>query len=198
MATYKAINNISKALQAYLESRRSSLDIGSGVSFEVKVFNANSFVEATGAITTGVSIFLYRVTSNGNFRIPDGRRVNGLGQQDTQLPIDLHYLFTVWADDASMQNLIAGWMMRVLEDESVLPFALLDDQDADVFQPHENAEIILNDLSNEDLFRLSDLLLKNGYRLTIPYIVRNVHIESARFQHEGGPVHRRVVDFQNV
>ena len=71
----------------------------------------------------GVSLFLYRVYHNGGARSPAGRTLPDGRRQRTRLPVDLHFLATAWARKASLQHEIAGWMMRVLEDNPVLPQA---------------------------------------------------------------------------
>jgi len=76
----------------------------------------------------------------------------------------------------------------------VLPKGLLNDVNDDVFRPDETVEIILNDLSNEDLFRIWDIL-DVPYRLSIPYRVRNVRIEAGETVTGEGVVERRLFDY---
>jgi hypothetical protein len=84
--------------------------------------------------------------------------------------------------------------MRVLETTPILPKGLLNDLNGDVFRPDETVEILLNDLSNEDLFRIWDIL-DVPYRLSIPYLVRNVRIEAGETVSGEGIVERRIFDY---
>ena len=97
MADFRAIETASKALIHLLETSYAPDDFDVQLQFEVYV--AESFKQP---ITAGVSLFLYRVTANGSHRIPAGRQAPGGGRYDTQLPLDLHYLITIWAQDASV------------------------------------------------------------------------------------------------
>ena len=42
-------------------------------------------------------------------------------------------MLTAWAEDPSLQNTIAGWMMRTLEDTPTLPSTLLNAVWSEVF-----------------------------------------------------------------
>jgi hypothetical protein len=104
--------------------------------------------------------------------MPDGKR------QRTQLPIDLHFLLTLWCDDAATQQAIAGWMMRVLEDIPILPAGHLNGDEDRVFWPDETVEVGMGELSIQDMKQLWEALTDSKYYLSIPYVARNVRIES--------------------
>jgi len=196
MASFRAIETISDVLAGLLKAsheRTGAVDFDGELDFEV--YQGEDFRSEGGdGVSTGVSLFLYRAVVNGTNRTPTGRRLSSGETQRSQLPLDLHYLVTVWADRASTQHQIAGWVMRVLETTPILPKGLLNDVNDDVFRPDETVEIILNDLSNEDLFRIWDIL-DVPYRLSIPYRVRNVRIEAGETVSEEGIVERRIFDY---
>ena len=110
------------------------------------------------------------------------------------IPLDLHFLLTAWAKDASLQHTIAGWMMRVLEDTPVLPTGLLNRRYAGVFHPDETVEVGLTDLTTEELFRIWEVIANNIYQISVPYIARIVKIESQYTQSSGRPVQERAFD----
>lgn len=147
--------------------------------------------------TAGVTVALYRITLNEADRTPPGRRTDDGGRFRSQLPLDLHVLLTVWGQDASLQQAIAGWMMRVMEDHPVLPAGLLNRRTDGVFRPDEAAEVSVGQLATEDLLQLWDIV-QNGFQLSVPYQVRNVRIESEREVVSGAPVQDRIQRYEEV
>jgi len=125
----------------------------------------------------GVSLLLYRIYHNGNHRTPPGRVV-GNQRQRTKLPLDLHFLVTAWAKTASRQHEIAGWMMRVLEDNAIMPAALLNAYQPGVFGDEEAVEVTLAELTTEDLFHIWEVMINHVYQLSVPYVARVVQLES--------------------
>jgi hypothetical protein len=158
-----------------------------------EVFLAKDFSKKT--IDAGVSLFLYRVFPNTSHRTPAGRMSETGKRYRTQLPLDLHFLLTAWGKDASLQHKIAGWMMRTLEDSPILPAGLLNAIGPEVFRPDETVEIILGQLDTEVLVRIWDMLLENSYQLSVPYVARDVRIESEKFLTQGPPVQERTFEY---
>ncbi len=193
MASFRAIETISDVLVRLLQASHDREDFG-GRRLEFSVYQGEDFrSQGANGVSVGVSLFLYRIVVNGSIRTPPGRRLSNGERQRTQLPLDLHYLATVWAESATMQHRIAGWMMRTLETTPVLPNGVLHGARPDVFQPDETLEIVVNDLTNEDLFRIWDIL-GEPYHLSIPYLVRNVRIEADETVPSEGSVERRLFD----
>ncbi len=187
MADFRAIETASKALIHLVQTSYEPADFDD-LQLQFEVYVAEDFKQP---MTAGVSLFLYRVTPNGSHRIPAGRRAPGGGRYDTQLPLDLHYLVTFWAQDASVEHRLAAWVARILEDTPILPFGLLDAVGPGVFQPDETVEVVLAELVNEDLLRIWETLVQTGYKLSIPYLLRNVRVESRNVRTEGLPVQER-------
>src|SRR5688500_18069275 len=125
----------------------------------------------------GVSVLVNRIYHDGSHRTPPGR-VIGSQRQRTKLPLDLHFLLTAWAKTASRQHEIAGWMMRVLEDNATLPAALLNAYQPDVFHDDETVDVTIAELTTEDLFHIWEVMINHVYQLSIPYVARVVHLES--------------------
>ena len=142
----------------------------------------------------GVSCFLYRIYVNGTQRTPRGRTRPDGQQSRTQLPLDLHFLLTAWAKDASLQHTIAGWMMRLLEDTPVLPAGLLNHRVSGVFHPDETVEVGLTELTTEELFRIWEVIVNNAYQISVPYVARNVRIESRLVLSTGQPIQERTFE----
>lgn len=190
MASSRAINSVAEAMAALLRSSFRPEDF-TGHELEFKVYLAPDFTKAMAA---GVSVFLYRVLPNGSLRTPPGRFGPGNAKQKSQLPLDLHFLLTIWGKDASLQHRVLGWMMRTLEDTPVLPRGLLDAVAPGVFRPDETVEIVLAELRTEDLMHLWERLAPNDYQLSVPYVARNVRIESGELLPPDQPVQERALD----
>lgn len=193
MASDRAIETISDVIVRLLQASHDAQDFG-GESLQFAVYQGEDFrSQGQNRISKGVSLFLYRTVVNGSIRTPPGRRLRSGERQRTQLPIDLHYLVTVWAQTATMQHRIAGWVMRTLETTPVLPSGVLHGVRPNVFRPDETVEIVVNDLTNEDLFRIWDIL-GEPYHLSIPYLVRNVRIETEETVPSEGAVEQRIFE----
>ena len=175
MADYRAIRAVGDSLMGLLESSYRPEDFNDIVA-DFRMFTSRDFT--SNAITNGASLFMYRLYCNGVYRTPPGRINDDGTRMDTQLPLELHFLITVWGGEASYQYELAGWIMRVLEDTPIFPSAVLNSTTPNVFRPDETVDITLAELSTEDLFRIWDVLGVNAYQLSIPYVARVVNIES--------------------
>ncbi len=113
--------------------------------------------------------------------------------------MDLHFLFlTAWAQKASLQHEIAGWMMRVMEDNASLPASVLNTYQSDVFHPEEGIEIGLTELSVEDMFHVWEVMIRHVYQLSVPYQARMLEIESGVLGVGSGLVQERVSDMRQA
>lgn len=194
MADFRAIGAVCDTVVSLLQDNFDNRDFG-GNDLTFQVFQAKDFARPMAA---GVSLFLYRVYPNGTSRRPPGR-LGPDGRRDRpQLPVDLHFLLTAWAAAPSLQQSIVGWMMRVMEDISILPASLLNAAALDSFHPDEGVEVMPAELPNEELLRLWADLVQNVYQLSVPYVARNVYIESRRTLVEGAPIQQRSFDFREV
>ena len=173
MADYRAIKGVTEAVIYLLRSSYSPDDFNNELEF--KIFTSKDFAKP---ISNGASLFLYRIYPNGVHRSPAGR-VDRQGQRvQTQLPVELHFLLTIWGKEYSLQHTLAGWVMRTLEDNPILPAGLLNAIEPGIFRDDETVDICLAELRTEDLLRIWDVLGLNLYQLSIPYVARIIHIES--------------------
>ena len=190
MADFRAIEAVSESLLHLLRLSYQPDDFDQN-ELQFEVYNAQGFAQPMAA---GVSLFLYRIIPNGMHRIPPGRRTPDGRQLQTRLPVDLHFLATVWARDVSLQHRIAGWLLRTFEDTPILPTGLMETAAPGIFQPDETVEILLDQLTTEDLMRIWDAMPEIDYQLSIPYIARNVQIASRQTISSGPPVQERALD----
>ncbi len=122
---------------------------------------------------TTLSLFLYRVTVNEHLR--NLGRVNGGLDEHVPLAIDLHYLLTVWADSALVEQTLLAWVMRELFLHPILDASSLTPEAA--WGPGEVVQVVPAELSNEDVMRIWDAL-QPPYHLSVSYIARVVRIDA--------------------
>ena len=195
MATHLAIASTCEAVVRLLRSSYNPADFN-GATLDFQVYVADDF---NRPMEEGVSVFLYRVYANGTMRTPTGRLLPDGRRQSTKLPLDLHFLLTAWAKKASMQHQIAGWMMRVMEDNATIPASVLNAYQPNVFHPDEAVEIGLTELSVEDMFHVWEVMINHVYQLSVPYQARMLEIEStATIIPIGPPVQERVTDLREI
>lgn len=177
-------------------------DLGlAAVNPTFEVYGASDFTDSdsTRHVTSGASVFLYRTFPNLSHRTPAGRRLPDGRRRRHKLPLDLHLIVTIWGSNPDTQNRLVGWVLRTLEDYPVLPATLLNiGSDETIFNDDETAELVLGEMGGEELLQLWDML-GNGnafYQVSIPYVVRNVGVESRLIDDVGAAVQVRTLDMQ--
>jgi len=189
MADYRAVVAVGEAIIQLLRQHYRFADFNNELDF--RVYLAKDFAEPMNA---GVSVFLYRIFPNGLQNNHAWRVGEGMATQN-QLPVDLHFLLSAWAQDASLQHTISGWMMRTLQDTPIIPTGILNQRFPGLFRSDEVVTLGPAELGTEELFRMWEVIVNHSYQLSIPYVARNVRIESARDAADGGgPVRERVFD----
>jgi hypothetical protein len=190
MATYQAVGATCEAVTNLLrQAWRPELFDDAELQFQV--YRTKDFATP---MKTGVSLFLYRVAVNGTHRTPPAPPLAEGRVRRTRLPLELHFLLTPWAEDASLEQEILGWTMRTIEDVPALPAGLLNTVQGGVFEPEETVEVLAGQLSNEELFRIWDVLPAD-FQISVPYVARIVRIDSELERREGGPVLMKALDF---
>ena len=205
MASTDAVSAVCEALvhilRATMAAESTSLQFDS-VTPKFEVYSAKDFSDDASVrhVSSGASIFLYRVLPNLTHRTPSGRLLPDGTRQRSQLPLDLHMIITIWGKDPSTQNRLAGWVMRTLEDYTSIPAAILNvGRDIPVFSNDETVELVIGEIGGEELLQLWDMLEHpDSYQLSIPYIARNVYIESHRVDSPAGEVQIRTLDMNRL
>jgi hypothetical protein len=190
MASYRAIGATCEAIVRLLQqSWRPELFDNAQLQFQV--YRTKNFAAPMDA---GVSLFLYRVIVNSVQRTPPAKPTQDGRLLRPQLPLDLHLLLTPWAKEASLEQEILGWFMRVIEDNPILPAGLLNTLASNVFDTEETIELVPGQITNEELFRVWDVL-PSDFLISVPYVARVVRIDSAFAAREGSPVLARQLDW---
>jgi hypothetical protein len=186
MANYRAIAATSTALAGLLRDRYPRDEFGAGL--DISLYQARDF---ESPMQDGFSIYLFRVAVNGAMRnltlrrSPDGRRYR------PSLPLDLHYMITPWAQDTERQQRMLGWVMRLMEDTSVLSAGHLNHymSETDIFGAQEGIEVVCDPLSLNDYLTLWDRLRRLPSSAT--YALRMVLIDSDVHVDDGAAVQSR-------
>lgn len=194
MATHAAIANVGDAVVRLLRASFDPVAFGdANLSLDFKVYVGDDFQQEP--ITQGVSLYVHRLYHSVTRRNPPGRLLPNGGRQRPMLAIDAHFMLTAWAPSADLQLELAGWMLRVMEDNPILHAGILNSRRPDVFGVDETIEVGLAQLSVEDLFRIWDVLLDKKYELSVPYVARMIPIESFIVEPAGGLVQTRATAF---
>ena len=177
MATYAAIAGTCEAVVRLLRSNYDPAKFN-GAMLDFQVYVANDFITP---MEEGVSLFLYRIYQNGTNRTPAGRLLPDGTRQATMLPLDLHFLLTAWAKNAT------------------LPASMLNAYQPNVFRPDEGVDLTFTELSVEDMFRVWETMIGHVYQLSVPYQARMLEIESlVSVPPAGKPVQTRTSDMRLI
>jgi hypothetical protein len=147
----------------------------------------------------GVSLYLYRISTNTTQRnLPPRVGTNGRRYRPP-IPLDLHYMVSVWARTAVKQQRLLGWVVRTLEDIPILPAGMLNNfgPEAEIFRPGETVEVIFDQMTLQDLYNLWSAI-KVSPPLSVNYLVRMIAVESSVELVDAAAVQTRVFDTGKV
>ncbi|MBX2796888.1 MAG: DUF4255 domain-containing protein [Myxococcales bacterium] len=174
MANYHAISAVGEALRLYLQSTYpTELESEFPCTFSVVATGELSTLDSSTDANTTVTLLLYRVSVNEQLRntFQPGRTPDGF---QPALPIDLHWMVSVWASSGQAEHTVFAWVLRQMADQMVLDTSALGSEaqwdEGDVLQ------VLPAELSIEDQMRVWDAL-QPGYRLSHCYVVRAVRLD---------------------
>lgn len=206
MANTNAVSVVCNAIVHILRTSMAEqvVDLGlESVSPTFQVYTSKDFTDTNSdrRVKAGASVFLYRSLPNLSHRTPAGRLLPNGQRQFNKLPLDLYLMITIWGEDPNTQNSLVGWVLRTLEDYPVIPPTVLNiGSNTPVFSEDESVELILSEMDGNEMLELWDML-GNGelyYQISIPYLVRNLEIDSRRVHEFGAPVQIRTSDMQRL
>lgn len=201
MASTDAVNAVCDAIVHILRTSMAEDVAGLGLAVvdpSFAVYQSSDFSNTSSSrhIKSGASVYLYRTLPNLSHRTPSGNLLPNGQRQRSKLPLDLHLLVTIWGETPSTQNRLVGWVLSTLEDYPILPASILNligNGRKSVFGMDETVELLLGEMTGEEILQVWDTLASGGaqYQITIPYLVRNVMIESGRKLEIAQPVQSR-------
>ncbi len=175
MATHHAISATAKSILGLLAEKCPKPEF---TGAEFKLCQPTDFVASKRPLF-GLSLCLCRVSINTTQRnpvpptTPDGRRIR------PPLPLDLHFVLTAWAKTADRQHDLLGWAMCVLDENAILPAALLNrfaGGTGAVFGPEESVGVVPASLDFEQMSAIAELA-QIRQQPSIVYIARPVSIQ---------------------
>jgi hypothetical protein len=170
MANVVAVHSVVNSLVTFLRnSYPDTLRNRFGGVF--RLLSSGELESITDAETT-LTLYLYRVTVNDHMR--NSQRQSGAAATLLPLWLDLHFMLTVWTDNALAEHTLLTWAMRQIHMNPVLNAAVLSPDGG--WDAHDVVQIAPAELTNEELMRVWDRL-KPSYRLSMPYIARVVRID---------------------
>ena len=193
MATTSAISATTESVIRLLRNAYDPAQFNNA-QLDFQVYVANDFLSP---MDEGVSLLLYRIYHDGSPRTPPGRLQSDGQRERTKLPLELHFMLTAWAKQATLQHEIAGWMMRTMEDNPIFYPSLLNSYKPNVFYPDETVSVSLAQLSVEDMFDIWDVMIRHVYQLSVPYVARVVELESTLSLIQGVPIQQRNFNLRN-
>jgi hypothetical protein len=171
MANITAIHSVGTSLVTYL---RKSYPQALREQFpcEFSLLSGGEINRLTDPPTT-LSLFVYRVTINEHLRNTPRPDLNN--NHALSLTLDLHYLLTVWADQALHEQVILGWAMRQLFMHPILDASSLDPGGG--WQPGDAIHLVPSEHSTEDVMRIWNAIAP-PFRISVSYVARVVRIDA--------------------
>lgn len=184
MANHLAIAAVAKTILKMVEDQCPREEFAATPTFNL--YGSHDF--GSPQVTEGFSLLVWRIQPSAALRRSQPvREVDGRKRLPS-LAVDLSILLTAWAAEPERQLRLTGWLMRFLEDNAIVPAALLNQaltqRNVPAFKPDEAIELLLEPLTLPDHLGLWDKF-RNRWMTSVNYSVRMLQLESSRFVDEG-------------
>lgn len=169
MAGFECIASVGTSLERMLTARFAEITIPGAAGTRAVLARTEDFKAAAGGPirAPALSIFLYRVDFNKTMRAA----WSSVGSLDgtAHLALDLHYMLTPWAKDASVEHAILGAAIQYLEMNPIMSGPLLTTSGG--WATNEAVQLVLEDTPTEWVMRTFDSL-PTDFKLSVPYLAR--------------------------
>jgi hypothetical protein len=171
MAHYRAILSVGESLVTYLRNAYPQ-ELRDQFTCDFRLVSSNELNADDLDFGTAITLYLHRVTMDPHLR----NTGSAAGPFATRVPVslDLHYLLTVWADTATREQTLIGWVIRELYQHEALSQS--DLTPAGGWSPDEVIQVIPGEISNEDMMRIWDAI-QPPFHVSLSYIARVVRID---------------------
>jgi Pvc16 N-terminal domain len=194
MANHLAIAAVAKTILKMVEDHCPRDEFASTPTFTL--YAGHDF--AAQPVTEGFSLLVWRLSVNTAVRSFSARREPDGRKRRPPLPVDVSMLLTAWSSEPERQLRLTGWALRFLEDNAIVPAALLNQslsrRTVPAFRPDEAIELMLEAPSLPDYLGLWDKF-RNRWQTSLTYVARPVLLESDIVIDEGALVETR--DFRH-
>ncbi|WP_462268074.1 Pvc16 family protein [Desulfobacter sp.] len=181
MANFWAIHSVGDSLINFLRNTYPE-PLRSDHPCEFRLISSSDLAEDQD-MGTAVTLYLYRVEIDEHQR----QRPHP-GNSLHPLSLSLYYLMIIWADSALAEHVITAWIMSQLHQHPILDNSILSNSGS--WAPGDQVSVLPVEMKNEDLMRLWDALTPT-YRLSLPYMVRVIHIDPEEIEDSLPVVARR-------
>ncbi len=184
MANHLAIAAVAKAILKMVEDHCPRDEFAATPTFTL--YGSHDF--GSPQVTEGFSMLVWRIQPSAALRKPQPVREADGRKRMPSLAVDMSILMTAWAAEPERQLRLTGWLLRFLEDNAIVPAALLNQaltqRGVPAFKPDEAIELLLEPLTLPDHLGLWDKF-RNRWMTSLNYSVRMLPLESNRFVDEG-------------
>ena len=184
MANHLAIAAVAKTILKMVEDHCPREEFAGAPTFTL--YGSHDFTSPQ--VTEGFSLLVWRIQPSAALRKPQPLREADGRKRLPSLAVDLSILVTPWAAEPERQLRLTGWLMRFMEDNAVVPAALLNQaltqRNVPAFKPDEAIELLLEPLTLPDHLGLWDKF-RSRWMTSLNYSVRMLQLESSRFVDEG-------------
>lgn len=182
MATYHAIAAMGQAVLGLLAEACPRAEFP-GARFEA--YQASSFRQP---MDEGVALYVHRVGANPTRRNPPSRRTADGRAFKQSLPLDVHFFMIPWSKSAARQQMMLGWLMRVLEDNASLGGGFINRFSVvpNTFEDSDSVEIVLDPMTMQDMLAVWEVA-KPNIQISASYVARFLPIDSEVLLPEPGP-----------
>jgi hypothetical protein len=165
------IKAVGESLQVLLRKNISELSADDSIIFD-------SPADIESGKTPKLSIFLYQIVENSFLRNTESEYIGIDQMRNPPLIIDLHFLFTPYANNRETEFIIFEKLMQLLFDYPVLRENMLHES----LKGNGNKEIriVPNNISFEDLNKLWERFPNKSFKLSTSYILTPVKIPSGK------------------
>jgi hypothetical protein len=191
MGDYKVIGDVDDTLRELLWSRmQDDSDILSIIGTEQQISFEPPFkiVQDAEPAQDSLSVFLYRISENGDMKNRPLQRAGAGLLRYPPLPLNLFYLLTPLTKSAENDHMLLSKAMHILYDNAIVKGSELQGGLADAA---EELRIILNPMTLEDSGKLWSAFMR-PFRLSVCYEVKVVYIDSEREQGAGRVLRKRL------
>lgn len=188
MPDFRGISGALVGLRLKLEQQLPVL-VALGVNVSVRVLDSSSLNEDNldDLPSNTLAIYLHRISIDpigAGRTMPPPRK--GLPRQ-VELPVNLHFMLIAINALSDAEASIMGWAIQQIGNALDLDHALLSSAEPDAqWHPDDKLQVFPDPMNTEDLLRIWDGLPAD-YRLSTPYIIKNLRILPAKLQ-QTGPV----------
>jgi hypothetical protein len=178
MAGFSAAYSVGESLVQYLRNIYPA-DLRNDHPCRFELAKSADFSDSDTFSETTITFYLYRMSIDQYLHPAGSGRVTPPVAR--ALPLDLHYMVTIWTDNKHTEQLLMAWVMAQLHWNPILDASNLMQQGG--WRQDETIQIAPTNITQEDLSRIWDVM-EPSYRLSNTYVARVVHIDPPSFDRD--------------